>query len=770
MKKRTLGVAMATCMVVGLAACTEGRDAPAVGDVPGAEACAGCHGTEAPWAPAPDSRGNVERTFRGVGAHQAHLAGGALGRAVPCVTCHRVPDLLESGGHIDSALPAEVRFIGIAIARGLLPEVLADDNGDQAVVTCRNVACHGAGLDGGTNVAPTWNGADPAGQVACGSCHGLGPEVLRDGTAHPSGQNCSICHETVASDGTIARPDLHIDGQVQARGGTTCNSCHGSEANAAPPVDLAGNTDTAVRTVGAHQAHLKASDLSMPLNCADCHPVPSELEAPGHLDGTTQVAFGAAAKADGATPAWDAIAETCAGSYCHGATLDGGTLTAPKWTKVDGTQDACGTCHGRPPATLRAGGPHPSGANCSACHDTVALDGTIAKPAQHVDGVVQTTASGACNGCHGNDVNDAPPVDTQGRQDTALRSVGAHQAHLQALNGLSNPVPCASCHQVPATVGAAGHIDGAVQVAFAGLSTADGAVPAWDGDTVTCTNTYCHGGTRDGGARTAPTWTTVDGSQVVCGSCHGLPPGGDHPQDVPACGTCHRETATADGGLKADVSKHIDGTVQYTGSPVCNTCHGGVDNDAPPADLDGRTDTALMTVGAHQAHLRGTSSITTPLHCDACHVVPAVWTSPGHMDTLRPAEVPFGALAKTGGLAPSFDRASGKCTNTYCHGADLVGGKFGQPVWNVVDDTQDRCDSCHGRPPKTGRHPSNFEDHADYANDCSWCHMGITNGQGSAILDLVKHLDGKVDVAIRNGTWDAATGTCDPMCHGPEQW
>lgn len=771
MKKRTFAAAAAVCMVLALAACTEGRDAVEGGDVTGTgDACAGCHGTGAPWAPAPDSRGNVERAFRGVGAHQVHLAGGALGGPVACVTCHRIPDLLESVGHIDSALPAEVRFVGIAIARGLVPEVVADGTGEKAVVTCRNVACHGAGLDGGTNVTPTWNAQDPAAEVACGSCHGLGPAVLRDGTAHPAGANCANCHETVAADGSIARPDLHIDGKVQARGGTTCNSCHGSEANAAPPVDLAGNTDTTVRTVGAHQAHLKAAELAAALTCADCHPVPSELDAPGHLDGTTQIVFGAAAKADGATPTWDASAETCAGSYCHGATLDGGSLAAPKWTKVDGTQDACGACHGLGPATLRTGGAHPAGVDCAACHDTVGADGKIAKPAQHIDGVVQVSSAGACNSCHGNDTNAAPPVDTTGGEDTALRSVGAHQAHLQALGGIAAPVGCASCHTVPVGVGDAGHMDGAVQVAFKGVSIAAGAEPAWDSGTATCANTYCHGATMDGGALTAPVWTTVDGSQVACGSCHGLPPGGAHPQDVPACGTCHRDTATADGGLKEDVSKHIDGTVQYTGSPVCNTCHGGIENDAPPADLDGRNDTALRTVGAHQAHLRATGGITAPLHCDACHVVPATWTSPGHMDTLRPAELTFGALAKTGGLAPAWDGATGTCTNTYCHGADLVGGQHQAPTWTVVDGTQAACDSCHGRPPKTRKHPGNFGDHDGIGNDCSWCHMGVANTQGTAILDTLKHLDGKVDVAIQNGTWDAGTGTCDPMCHGPEQW
>jgi predicted CxxxxCH...CXXCH cytochrome family protein len=87
---------------------------------------------------------------------------------------------------------------------------------------------------------------------------------------------------------------------------------------------------------------------------------------------------------------------SCAASYCHGATLEGGSLTAPSWTVTNGTQAACGTCHGRPPLT----GPDVAGypahkfhtyrqrLACGTCHEGASQTalGPAAVPL-HVNGV-----------------------------------------------------------------------------------------------------------------------------------------------------------------------------------------------------------------------------------------------------------------------------------------------------------------------------------------------------------------------------------------------
>jgi predicted CxxxxCH...CXXCH cytochrome family protein len=85
----------------------------------------------------------------------------------------------------------------------------------------------------------------------------------------------------------------------------------------------------------------------------------------------------------------------------------------------------------------------------------------------------------------------------------------------------------------------------------------DGAVPAWDGDT--CTN-FCHGQTVSGGANKTPQWTG-DSGEASCGTCHSLPPTGDHPA-IADCSLCHSHVLESDNGF-IDPDKHINGVVDF---------------------------------------------------------------------------------------------------------------------------------------------------------------------------------------------------------------
>ena len=72
------------------------------------------------------------------------------------------------------------------------------------------------------------------------------------------------------------------------------------------------------------------------------------------------------------------------------AALD--ALAAPLWTRVDGSQASCGSCHGNPPPA-----PHPSDLRCELCHlPTAGSNQTIADASTHLDGIIQVTA-----GCDG---------------------------------------------------------------------------------------------------------------------------------------------------------------------------------------------------------------------------------------------------------------------------------------------------------------------------------------------------------------------------------
>jgi predicted CxxxxCH...CXXCH cytochrome family protein len=362
-------------VVLGLAplGCYDAREAPAEAK----QSCEGCHGGGGSLAPPPGvwiAGGKSATTERGVGAHRAHLEA-QLTVPARCDACHVVPKKVDDPGHMDTALPAEVTFGGLALAR--------DTSASWDGTTC-TVYCHAGKLPGGSNTRPRWTRVDGS-QAACGTCHGLPP-----GGSHPqvAGVACSVCHDrTVDAAGKIVDPELHINGVVETKGTGGCSACHGSADSAAPPVDTKGKSATSERGVGAHQAHVRASTRHAALDCGACHVKPVSAGDAGHMDGKVQVVFGALAKTTGKVPAWDTTALRCGQAYCH--SLDGGGNPTPAWAQ--GERMVCGSCHGLPPSKGRSGAAHPpsSLASCSNCHKGVVDSvGQIVNPGRHVDGKV----------------------------------------------------------------------------------------------------------------------------------------------------------------------------------------------------------------------------------------------------------------------------------------------------------------------------------------------------------------------------------------------
>ncbi len=201
----------------------------------------------------------------------------------------------------------------------------------------------------------------------------------------------------------------------------------------------------------------------------------------------------------------------------------------------------------------------------------------------------------------------------------------------------------------------------------------------------------------------------------------------------------------------------------------CYSCHGSKENAAPPRAVDGATSTTDIGVGAHQAHMKE-GSIAGPVACEECHPVPTVMNGDDHPDPLsRPTLMSFGPLAQTGGAAPAWNRTTGTCTNTYCHGATLAGTFHPTPSrWTKVDGSQIKCDSCHGSSPADlgPSHPL----HAAFT--CDTCHAHVATA-GLTIVDPYLHVDGLVDVSMAAGTWDPASKTCANTpngCHGSLPW
>jgi predicted CxxxxCH...CXXCH cytochrome family protein len=183
--------------------------------------------------------------------------------------------------------------------------------------------------------------------------------------------------------------------------------CHGSGANPAPPVDLAGNMDTRATGVGAHRSHLGTSDWRNEITCDACHNVPLTQDSPGHMDSELPAELLTTGFLQDTT--WDG--KTCSNNYCHGSTLTGGVKTEPLWTVVDGSAGGCGSCHGVPPPE-----PHPAGTDCGKCHPTMnpGDEFVIAYPALHINGILEVNESAPCETCHGSAENAAPPASVNG--------------------------------------------------------------------------------------------------------------------------------------------------------------------------------------------------------------------------------------------------------------------------------------------------------------------------------------------------------------------
>ena len=622
------------------------------------------------------------------------------------------------------------------------------------------------------------------------------------------------------TDGGMTGTDGGMTGADGGMPSLACNFCHGDMTGNAPPRSTSGVTDTGDRGVGAHRSHLRAGDPSAwhrEVICEDCHIVPSHYLDPEHIDTglPAELTWGAVATEEMARPEFDGM--VCSNVYCHGATLlPGGSNTTPNWTTVDGSQAACGTCHGLPP-----GGRHPARTDCASCHPTMNAAGVIIAPDQHIDGTLDVDLTGlTCTGCHGTDgVGPAPPRDTAGRRATTRRGVGAHQSHLGASDWHA-PIACTQCHRYPGAVDDPRHNDTPLpaELTWGPRARADRAMPDWNG--TTCSGVYCHGATLEpGGTNTTPRWTTVDGSQAACGTCHGLPPGGNH-VGIRECDLCHGAVIDASDRIIAP-ALHINGRIEATpyhptgfrnpgshgveanngGLAACQTCHGNnllgglarvscetchsgwqtdctfchgsepTNDPAPPEGVNGETARTNLVVGAHQEHVDATS-MHVAWGCEMCHLEPTSALSPGHIDGDGRAEVVFtqGPAWERGG---NYAYGTGVCSNLYCHGN---GSSIrGSQDWDT-NPTLD-CGSCHApftRPSQTelramsGRHDKHVRDRG---YSCDVCHGNVVDGSGD-LLRVDLHVDGNVDVNVPSFDPDACggVGSCNPSCHGSECW
>jgi predicted CxxxxCH...CXXCH cytochrome family protein len=230
---------------------------------------------------------------------------------------------------------------------------------------------------------------------------------------------------------------------------------------------------------------------------------------------------------------------------------------------------------------------------------------------------------------------------------------------------------------------------------------------------------------------------------------------------IAACQGCHGANLDGVGGSATTSCATCHGATWKTN---CTLCHGGTANltGAPPKGTWGyRTDPAR--IGAHTKHVTA-GAISGAVACVTCHVVPADAVSPGHLDGPS-ATVTWGGIAGASNAAPAWNRATGTCATTYCHGgysgtyvydfwgpAELAyAGSNGSPKWT---DPPMTCTSCHGNPPANAAWHSSSH---GGGNNCDLCHPHV-NATGTAILNPALHINGIVEVK------GAFKSSCFP-CH-----
>ncbi|MEI6208011.1 MAG: hypothetical protein WCP20_14610 [Desulfuromonadales bacterium] len=293
----------------------------------------------------------------------------------------------------------------------------------------------------------------------------------------------------------------------------------------------------------------------------------------------------------------------------------------------------------------------------------------------------------SCGGCH----DTANILDEVARNSTATygregRFPGSHYAHSNKM-----AYDCSTCHQKPTVYN---HANGFIN--FSGMlhgdkytRSTDNKVATSNSNTTfgTCNTTACHG-------QNSPVW----GANT----------------NLPQCQKCHADQNSA--------------TFYSNAIPQVTS----------PSDAH---------VGAHDAHLKGSSNYTAAYGCVVCHTTPATVNAAGHMDGTTQVDYPVGSAARSNGVSASYTAANGSCV-TYCHGSGFAAASKGSntaPTWaNTAyltgTPSTTECGTCHGFPPSTS-------DHDGLApvslGTCHTCHLNVNTD--ATFVSKAVHINGSVD-------------------------
>ena len=211
-----------------------------------------------------------------------------------------------------------------------------------------------------------------------------------------------------------------------------------------------------------------------------------------------------------------------------------------------------------------------------------------------------------------------------------------------------------------------------------------------------------------------------------CQACHGEDLQGT--EEMPGCQTseCHSDPA---------------------GVGACANCH--ADETYPIFEnLAGDTNTDNLTVGVHTSHIVATHGLTDNVGCGSCHVLPDTLFDDGHLfgaaDSTLLAEVIWNTLATGNGTTtPIWDRETGSCSQTYCHGSFTYGNVTGtDSSWTWTEPAGDGlCGTCHALPPD-----GHFQLTGTNMKNCGSCHFSVVDpSDPQTIIGLSEHINGLAD-------------------------
>ncbi len=612
------------------------------------------------------------------------VPGGVYGK-FDCATCHRpdatnikaIQSKMTSGGN--GGFPGKTTVFLNPTSAGAMTEA-GRASSFRVCEVCHTQTQHHR-YSVGTNYT-NWNGGG-----------GGGTSTQTDTSAHYYGSTspCVGCHS-------------HDTGFMAG-----CTACHGNppttlgELVTNPQATLAlGNPPT---NAGSHATHVTSEGMT----CAVCHSgntmptVSKTIQMGFDINNSSWPGFaGTAAFGSfsgrsplGGTPAYTFVSSksgtlvntsasyrTSCNVYCHGQWIGASGSINPSWIITDGSQSACGTCHGASAANPPATGKHTThasssagnyGFSCTKCHPnpngfshvngrvqwrlSSATNGLIGPTATYTPfggsaaisgnttGIAPSATYGTCNNiyCHSTVQNNlgtgAPTYKSVGWSDAALAcsgchgndaatlTTGSHATHLSTTTHAA--ITCANCHSGYETATPPNHVNYVINVQQSAILSSTG------------------------------TYTDSAGAP---GNGYGT------------CGTsyCHSNVQSATGGAR--VAGDYKTVTWGSGAMTCASCHGNTD--------------ATLVTGTHAKHLNATYGYT----CAACHgTAGGAGNTAIHVNqTINIDLTTKGASATYSGDGTPANSNFGTCSVTICHGSN-------SGAWGTSVSTQ-LCTECHGQP------------------------------------------------------------------------